>query len=122
MRFLSAEWLERMAAATAFASPGADVAVHQRVTGGPDGDVEYTVRVGAGKVAFEPGPATDTDVTLVSDYATAASISQGRLSPASAFAAGRLRVIGSVGPLVASQEVFAGMGRLLADVSESTTY
>ncbi|HEX2119908.1 MAG TPA: SCP2 sterol-binding domain-containing protein [Acidimicrobiales bacterium] len=122
MRFLSAEWLERMAAATAPASPGADVAVHQRVTGGPDGDVEYTLRVGGGKVAFEPGPATGADVTLVSDYATAAAISQGRLSPAAAFAAGRLRVIGPVGPLVASQEVFAGMGRLLAGVSESTTY
>lgn len=122
VRFLSAEWLERMAAATTTASPGADVVVHQRVTGGPEGDVEYVLRARRGTVSFEPGPAADADVTLVTDYATASAISQGRLSPASAFAAGRLRVIGSVGPLVASQEVFGGLGRLLAGVSEATTY
>lgn len=122
MRFLSPEWLERMAWATSGASPGADITIHQRVTGGPDGDAEYSVRLRGGRVTFEPGPAPEADVELVSDYATAAAISQGRLSPASAFAAGRLRVVGSVGTLVAHQEAFAELGRLLAGVSETTTY
>ena len=121
MRFLSPEWLERMAAATSPASPGVDLSVHQQVTGGPDGDVEYTLRLAGGRVTFEPGPGI-ADVGLVSDYETAAAISQGHLSPATAFAAGRLRVVGPVSPLVANQEVFADLGRLLAGVADATTY
>lgn len=122
MQFLSAEWLERMAAATSAAAPGATtVSIHQRVTGGPDGDVEYTVRVAGGRVGFEPGPGP-ADVELVSDYETAAAIGKGELSPAAAFAAGRLRVRGSVGSLVAAQDAFTQVGRLVAGVSETTTY
>ncbi len=121
MRFLSPEWLERMASATSAAAPGVDLAVHQRVTGGPDGDVEYTLRLAGGRVTFEPGPG-EADVELVSDYETAAAISQGRLSPANAFAGGRLRVRGSVGSLVSHQEVLADVGKLLAGVADATTY
>ena len=121
VRFLSAEWLARMASATATASPGATLSVHQRVTGGPAGDVEYTVRLADGTVSFEPGPGA-ADIELVSDYETAAAISQGRLSPASAFAAGRLRVGGSVSALVAHQDAFAQISNLLAGVAEATTY
>ena len=121
MRFLSPEWLERLASATAGASPGATVSIHQTVTGGPDGDVEYTLRLGGGRVTFEPGPG-EADVDLRSDYETAAAISRGELSPAMAFAAGRLHVQGSVTALVAHQEAFTGLGSLLAGVAEATTY
>ena len=123
MRFLSPEWLEHMRVATSAASPTEAVSVHQRVTGGPDGDVEYTLRLGGGAVRVEPGPASPpADVELISDYATAAAISQGRISPASAFAAGRLRVSGAVSSLVSHQETFAEVGTLLARVAEATTY
>ena len=121
MRFLSREWLERMEVATATATTDASLSIHQRVTGGPDGDVEYTVRLAGGKVSFEPGGGA-ADVELVSDYETAAAISQGRLSPATAFAAGKLRVGGSVGALVDQQEVFAELGTLVAGVADATTY
>lgn len=124
MRFLSPEWLEHLASATAAASTapaGGDVSIHQRVTGGPAGDVEYTLRVDGGKVTVEPGPGT-ADVELVSDYETAAAIGQGQLSPATAFAAGRLRVAGSVSSLVAHQEIFSDIGKLLTGVAEATTY
>ncbi|CAA9232898.1 MAG: hypothetical protein AVDCRST_MAG10-1259 [uncultured Acidimicrobiales bacterium] len=123
MRFLSPEWLEHMRVATATASTVVAVSVHQRVTGGPDGDVEYTMRLGDGAVRVEPGPASPpADVELSSDYATAAAINQGRMSPASAFAAGRLRVGGAVSSLVSHQEAFAEVGKLLARVAEATTY
>ena len=121
VRFLSPEWLERMASATAGASPGARLSIHQRVTGGPDGDVEYTLRLAGGRVTFEPGPGT-ADVELQSDYETAAAISRGELSPAKAFAAGRLHVHGPVTALVAHQDAFAGLGPLLAGVAAATTY
>lgn len=123
MRFLSPDWLEHMSAATSTAAPTVALSVHQRVTGGPDGDVEYTVRLVDGCVRFEPGPsARPADIQLSSDYDTAAAISQGRLSPAAAFAAGRLRVGGAVSSLVNHQETFAEIGKLLAGVAEATTY
>ena len=120
VRFLSPEWLDSLRAATAPAAPGTDLRIRQRVTGGPDGDVEYVLALAGGEVRVEAaGPA---DVELMTDYDTAAAISQGRLSPASAFAAGRLRMGGAVGSLVAHQEAFADMGRLLAGVAAETTY
>ncbi len=121
MRFLSREWLERMAAVTSSASPTAVLSVHQRVTGGPEGDVEYTLHLAHGTVRFEPGPGSG-DVELASDYETAAAISQGHLSPATAFAAGRLRIGGSVSSLVANQEAFGELARLQTGVSAATTY
>ena len=121
MRFLSPEWLAQLASVTAGASPAVDLSVRQRVTGGPDGDVAYTLRLANGTVTFEPG-AGEADVELISDYETAAAISQGHLSPASAFAAGRLRIAGSISALVAHQETFAEMAKLLAGVAEATTY
>jgi hypothetical protein len=121
VRFLSPEWLDHLAAVTAGASPAADLSVRQRVTGGPDGDVVYTLRLAGGGVRIEPGTG-EADVELVSDYETAAAISQGRLSPASAFAAGRLRIGGSVSALVAHQEAFARMSKLLAGIADTTTY
>jgi putative sterol carrier protein len=109
-----------MRAATAPATPGRDLRVRQRVTGGPDGDVEYVLVLAGGDVGFESvGPA---DVELTTDYDTAAAISQGLLSPAAAFASGRLRVGGAVSSLVAHQDAFAGIGKLLAGVAEATTY
>lgn len=123
MRFLSPEWLDSIRSATAPAAPATEVRIRQRVTGGPDGDVEYVVALAGGKVHVEPaGAAGPADVELVTDYETAAAISQGQLTPAAAFAAGRLRMGGAVGSLVAHQEAFAGIGRLLGDVAGATTY
>jgi hypothetical protein len=120
VRFLSPEWLESIRTATAPATPATDVRIRQQVTGGPDGDVAYVIALAGGKVRVETdGPA---DVELTTDYDTAAAISQGLLTPAAAFAAGRLRVGGAVSSLMAHQEAFAGIGRLLAGVAETTTY
>lgn len=123
MRFLSPEWLAQLGAATATASPTATFSVRQRVTGAPGGEVVYVLRVAGGKVSFEPGAGTaPVDVELTTDYPTAAAINQGSLSPASAFAAGRLRVAGAVSALVAHQESFDELGALLAGVATATTY
>jgi putative sterol carrier protein len=123
VRFLSREWLERLNQATSASSlaAGASLSVHQRVTGGPDGDVEYTVRLEGGSATVTPGPGP-ADVEVVQSYDTAAAISQGRLSPAAAFAAGRLRLSGAVDVLVANQEAVAAVGEALAGMPGDTTY
>lgn len=121
VRFLSGEWLDHLNALTSAAAPAATLSVHQRVTGGPDGDVDYVVRLAGGKATFEPGPG-QADVDLTSDYETAVAISRGLLTPAAAFAAGRLRVGGSPASLIASQDALADVGNLLAGVAGVTTY
>jgi putative sterol carrier protein len=120
MRFLSPEWLDHLASRMASAgASGHRVSVHQRVTGGPEGDVEYTVRLEGDTVTVEPGPGP-ADVQLVQDYATAAAISEGRLSPAAAFAAGRLKLGGRVGLLVEHQVAFAALAA--AAPADTVTY
>lgn len=127
-RFLSAEWLDQLAATAAAsddlrrASTGASVAVRQVVTGGPDGDVDYVVRLHHGTVSVCPGPDGLTDVEIAEDYATAAAISQGMLTPAAAFAGGRLKLGGRVGVLVEHAPLFTALGGLFATTRATTTY
>ncbi|MDQ6724692.1 MAG: SCP2 sterol-binding domain-containing protein [Actinomycetota bacterium] len=121
MRFLSPEWLERIASAVSAPAHDVSLAVHQRITGGPDGDVEFTIRIDRGTFSVEPGPGA-ADVDLTEDYATASAISQGHLSPAAAFAAGRLQLQGSIGLLVAHQEALAALGAGMAGMAAATTY
>jgi hypothetical protein len=52
----------------------------------------------------DPGPT----VTIALDYADAAALSQGGLTPAEALNAGRIRVRGDLAALAASQQVLDG--------------
>lgn len=126
-RFLSPDWLAEMAAAAGEnqalreASSGLDLSVRQVVRGGPDGDVAYTVRLGGGTVTVVPdGDAGDLEVS--SDYGTAAAISQGRLSPAAAFASGRLKLGGRVGALAGHSAILAGVGDVFGSLRATTEY
>jgi len=110
-----------MASSTAYATTDVSLAVHQRITGGPDGDVEFTLRLRHGAVSVEPGPGA-ADVEILEDYGTAAAISQGHLSPARAFAAGRLTLSGAVGLLVEHQATLAAIGKHVAGMADATTY
>jgi SCP-2 sterol transfer family len=121
VRFLSGEWLEHLAVAMGGSPVDLRLSIHQRVTGGPEGDVEYTILLDGGRATVEPGPG-GADVEMIEDYGTAAAISQGRLSPAAAFASGRLRLGGAVGSLVEHQDAIAALGRRLADLAGATTY
>ena len=129
VRFLSPEWLDRLATTAASsddlrrASAGVSVGIRQVVTGGPDGDVGYVVRLDRGHVSVTPdeGPA-GVDVEITEDYATAAAIHQGLLTPAAAFAAGRLKLGGRVGLLVEHAPVFSALGGVFAGSRATTTY
>ena len=128
VRFLSAEWLEQLAAEAAAsdalrrASADVTVAIRQVVTGGPEGDVDYVVRLDRGSVSVSPGPDGPADVVITEDYATATAISQGLLTPAAAFAGSRLKLGGRVGLLVEHAPLFSALGGLFADVRAATTY
>ncbi len=122
-RFLSPEWLAEMeetatgSEALRQAAAAMDVTVRHVVRDGPDGDVAYTVRLGGGKVSVVPdGGHADLEVT--SDYPTAAAISQGRLSPAAAFASGRIKLGGPVGAIT----LLSGLGDVFAPLRAATEY
>lgn len=127
-RFLSEEWFALVRAALPDPDgEGAEehrvaVSVRHRVTGGPEGDVDYVVRAGSGGYSFEPGADGPVDIEVVEGYDSAAAISQGTVTPAAAFAAGTLRLEGDVALLAARQDDFAALGRLLAPVRAVTTY
>ena len=128
-RFLSEEWFAVVRAALPDVPDGADdgaetgtVTVRHRVTEGPDGDVDYVVRAGAGRFSVEPGAEGPVDIEIIETYASAAAISQGLLTPAAAFAAGRLKLAGDVALLAERQGDFAARGQLLAPVRAATTY
>ena len=124
MRFLSSEWLTAAADALRAAAPdttGAQLVVQQVVTGGPDGEVAYRMRIGPDALELVPGRG-DADVVFTEDWDTAASIGEGRLSPQAAFVEGRVRASGNVSLVMAAQDTLASVESVLAGVRAATTY
>ena len=127
-RFLSAEWLEQVAAAARddpgvqAAASGVSLTVQQVVTDGPDGEVAWHVRLGDGSVEIGPGRAPDAEVVITQSHETATEVGRGDLSPAEAFATGRLKLAGQVGLLIRHQPAFERLGLALAAVREATTF
>ena len=125
--FLSDEWLDQLAAAAQddeelqTATTGVSLTVQQVVTGGAEGDVAWYVRLADGKVEIGPGR-TDADVMITESHETATAVSLGDLSPAEAFASGRLKLGGRVGLLVRHQRAFDRLAAAMATVHDTTTY
>jgi putative sterol carrier protein len=126
-RFLSPEWLHELAAEAASsptlreAARGVSLTVSHKVTGGPQGDVEYRVRFGDGRVDVVPAGG-QADVAVSQSYATAAAISRGELAPAEAFARGRLRLGGQPRLLAEHREAFARLDDVFASLRARTDY
>lgn len=126
-QFLAPAWLAELGAAAAASEPlrvaagGVRLTVRHIVTGGPEGDVEYRVCFDDGRVTVEPGPG-EAEVEVRQDYETAAAVNQGRLSPAAAFGAGRMRVGGRPGLLADHRDTLGRLGDVFAEVRSRTTY
>jgi hypothetical protein len=128
VRYLSPAWIDAAGAAVAgdgrlgAALAGVTLTIEQVVTGGPDGDVTWSLAVDDGKVALTPGPAARSDLRLTTDYATAAAVAAGELSAQRAFVEGRLRVGGDLSLLITHQRALAAVDDALAGVRARTTY
>lgn len=92
------------------------------VTGGPDGTTGTTLVVADGHVAMRSGAEPDATVTVALSWDDAVALSTGALSPTDALAAGRIRVRGDLGALVAGQALLAALHPRLADLHAATTY
>jgi hypothetical protein len=128
VRYLSPAWIEAAGAAVAgddrlgAALAGVTLTVEQVVTGGPGGEVVWSLAVEDGKVSLTPGPAPRSDLRLTSDYATAAAVAAGALGAQRAFVEGRLRVGGDLSLLITHQRALAAVDDALAGVRARTTY
>lgn len=127
-RFLTPEWLDDLGAILESASLAGEarldsgLALRQVVTGGPDGDTSYVVRIDENGVSLDLDPRADADIEVRHDLGTATEIATGRLSPSAAFAAGRTKLTGKVGLLVENQGVLSNLGDLFGHLRTSTTY
>lgn len=132
--FLSPEWVEAFNAAVAgtpVPPPADDAAlaardgtftVCQLVHGGPQGDVATTLEVSPEGVRMRPGADDAASVTVAIDWDDAVALASGALSASDALAAGRIRVRGDLGVLVAGQAVLAALHPHLAELTAATTY
>ena len=126
--FLSGAWLDEMAAAARddealrAATAGVSLTVQQVVTGTSGDDVAWYVRMADGDVQIVAGRAAGADVVITESADTAAAVCRGGLSPAEAFASGRLKLGGRVGLLARHQHAFDRLAAALATVHETTTY
>jgi hypothetical protein len=126
-RFLTTDWVAGFNAAlagVALPAPGSDAGlaaadgrftVAQEVRGTPDGDVLLVLHTEGGSMTLEVGPLVEmtdradrtdrAEVTIALDYADAAALARGDLSPADALTGGRIRVRGDLSVLAAGQEL-----------------
>ena len=120
-KFLSADWARAATNALAhhpgFASAiaGVGVSLQFSVTDTPDGsDASYYVKVDDGSAAVKMGAIKKPDVSVTTDYTTAAAISQGNLNIQTAFFSGKLKVSGNLAKLMLHQ---VALGHLSEAVS-----
>jgi putative sterol carrier protein len=84
------------------------------VTGGPDGEIVYSLKVADGAAETELGPLDGADVTVGSDYATSQAISKGELNVQMAFMTGKIKVGGNVAKIMMHQNVLNDYARVLS--------
>jgi hypothetical protein len=129
------------AAAGSFAAAGGAFTVAQLVSGVPSEVVEdaegagragasaghevrrvLSVTDGHAHMALDPGAAGEpATATIALEYTDALALALGRLDPADALAAGRVRVRGDLAALVAGQEILAAAASLLGPALDDLT-
>ena len=139
-RYLSPEWVASFDAALrtldltdalvaagegSLAAADGAFTVAQVVTGVPGEAAAvrtvFTVAAGSAGLALDPAGQVPATATIVLGYDDALAMAQGRLDPADALAAGRVRVRGDLAALVAGQAVLAAAAERLGTTLDALT-
>jgi putative sterol carrier protein len=91
-----------------------DLSVQFDVSGAPEGEVSYYLKVGDGATETRLGPLEDADVTVSSDYETSQAISKGELNVQMAFMTGKIKVGGNMAKIMMHQGVLNEYARVLS--------
>ncbi len=131
-RYLSQGWFDevneaaRNSVALKAATAGVYLTLEQVVTGAPEGEVRYWLRIDDGSVRTGLGTPTagdeSADATVTQSYETAVAVLRGQLSPEEAFLSGRIRLRGDIGILLRHQSVLNDLGDAFSDVHSRTEY
>ena len=128
IRYLSDEWAQRATEALntndAFknAITGVTLTVQQNVTGGPEGDKSYFMKIDGGDAQLAIGEAEGADVTITQDYETATAIAKGELNAQNAFMTGKLKVAGNMAKLMQHQAAFSNLEGAMKTLQNDTEY
>ena len=91
-----------------------DFSVQFNVTGGPDGEIVYYLKISDGATETDIGEFDGADVTVASDYETSEAISKGELNVQMAFMTGKIKVGGNVAKIMMHQNVLNDYARVLS--------
>jgi len=91
-----------------------ELSVQFEVSGAPEGEVSYFLRVADGAAKTDLGPLDGADVTVSSDYETSQAISKGELSVQMAFMTGKIKVGGNMAKIMMHQGVLNEYARVLS--------
>jgi hypothetical protein len=125
--FLSPAWIAELADALASAplpphEPFPSFTVHQRVTGGPDGDRGYGVELSDEGIRVVPDPGGPGELTCITDYATAVALHRGELTAQEALESGRLEVRGRLEQVTAARRMLVALDDAARELRAATTY
>ncbi len=122
VQFLSDEWVEelkqRLNASETFRknAGNASAKLQQVITGGPEGERRYWIRIDDGQIDMGPGDIEQPDATITQDYDTAAAMARSEVSPVSAFMTGKLKVNGSMMLLMQLQGAIAELPKAMDEM------
>jgi len=91
-----------------------ELSVQFEVSGAPEGEVSYFLRVADGAAKTDLGPLDGADVTVSSDYETSQAISKGELNVQMAFMTGKIKVGGNMAKIMMHQGVLNEYARVLS--------
>jgi len=115
IKYLSEEWAQAMQDAVSsdeqFAkiAEGVNLKVQQNVTGGPDGDVIYSLGIVNGRAFCELGELMEPDMTITQTYEVSVALAKGDLGLQEAFMGGKLKVEGNLALAMQYQEQLRGL-------------
>ncbi len=89
-----------------------DLGLQFTVSGGPDGDAAYYLRISDGAATLELGELPDFDASVASDYESASAISQGDLNIQMAFMTGKIKVGGNMAKVMMHQGLINEFARV----------
>ena len=121
VQFLSDEWVEelkqRLNASESFRkNAGTNATLQQVITGGPQGERRYWIKIMDGQIDMAPGDVDKPDARITQDYETAAGMARAEISPVSAFMTGKLKVNGSMMLLMQLQGAIAELPKAMDEM------
>ena len=122
VKYLSQEWIEAYNAALAgddavhAALKGKNATLQMVISGAPQGEVRYWLRLADGDASTGLGDADDADVTISQSYETSAQVNKGELDGAKAFTQGKVKITGKMLKMMQLRSPLAEVQKVLATI------